>query len=186
MSRTVRRLDPATRPDFRRIHCEANGAGWCHCVAWWVESFDGWGERTAEQNLELREELFARGEDDGYLLMDGEEPIAWCQVGPRDRLPNLLRRYGPEPDPAVWAVTCFVVVPSARRSGAATELLAGVLEDLRARGVPRVQAFPRRGATEPGAMWTGPEALFLRAGFTVERDDPQRPVLSLALSPGHG
>lgn len=186
MSRAVRRLDASTRPDFRRLHCEGNGAGWCHCVAWWVESFDGWGERTAEQNRALREELFARGEDDGYLLMEDGEPIAWCQVGPRDRLPNLKRRYGLAPDPEVWSVTCFVVVPAARRGGAATELLGGVLEDLRARGVARVQAFPRRGATEPGALWTGPEAMYLRAGFRVERDDPERPILSLALPTGQG
>ena len=182
MSRAVRRLTPETRPDFWRLHCEANGEGWCNCVAWWVESFDGWGERTAEQNRALREELFARGEDDGYLLMEDGAPVAWCQVGPRDRLPNLVRRYGVDPDPGAWAVTCFVVVPEARRSGAATELLAGVLADLPSRGVERVQAFPRRGAAEPGAMWTGPEAMYLRAGFTVLRDDPERPILTLAFA----
>ena len=65
---SVRQLDAARVPDFKRLHCDANDAGWCQCVAWWVVDWTGWGERTAEQNRCLGEELFASGEYDGYLL----------------------------------------------------------------------------------------------------------------------
>jgi hypothetical protein len=62
-------------------------------------------------------------------------------------------------------------------------LLNGILEDLRGRGVRRVEAFPRRGGdSSPEHLWTGPEALFLRAGFEVVRDDPRRPILAAILS----
>jgi GNAT superfamily N-acetyltransferase len=185
MPRIVR-LTAESEPDFWSLHCPAGEAGWCCCVAWHVDSFDGWDARTAEQNRALREAVFARGEHDGYLLIENDgrddgRTVGWCQVAPRDRLPNLVRRHRLPPDPGALAIGCFVVVPSRRREGLASRLLAGVLEDLRTRHHGRVEAFPKRGASEPGEMWTGPEAMFLAAGFQVERDDQELPVLVLNL-----
>ena len=181
----VIRLTREREADFWRLHCPANDAGWCCCVAWHVKSFDGWGDRTAEQNRALREQVFARDEHDGYLLLEDDgEPIGWCQVAPRDRLPNLVRRHGLAPNATAYAIACFVVTPSRRRQGLASVLLAGVIDDLCARGVRRVEAFPKRGASDPGEMWTGPEAMFLAAGFQVEREDERLPVLALNLDHG--
>lgn len=175
---SVRAFDAERWDDFRAFHCAQNGAGWCFCVAWWVETWEGWGERTAAQNLALRQELCARGEHDGYLLYDGARPVGWCQVGRRDRLAKLVRQYVLEPDPGAWAVTCFEIAPGSRRRGAASFLLGEVLADLARRGVERVQAFPRRGAgEEEGRLWTGPEGMYARAGFRVVREDPHRPVM---------
>ena len=60
MTMEVRRLGPASRGDFGRVHCEANGLGWCRCVAWWVPTWDEFRDRTAEQNAAQRDAL--RGE----------------------------------------------------------------------------------------------------------------------------
>lgn len=179
----VEPFSPALRPAFDRLHSAANGAGWCRCVAWWTDTWEGWGERTAEENAALRDALCARGEHDGYLMLEaGDEPVAWCQVGPRDRLAKLARQFELAPDPSTWAVTCFLVAPARRGRGLAPRLLAEVLERLRGRGVRRVEAFPKRGA-DPDALdlWNGPEAMFRAAGFEVVRDDPVRPVLALRL-----
>lgn len=150
-------------------------------VAWWVPTWDGWGARTAEENRALREALFERGEYDGYLLYDDASPVAWCQVGPRDRLTKLTEQLALPPDPGVWAITCFQINPDRRRQGLARHLLADVLADLRTRGVACVQAFPRRGANAPGELWTGPEALYVAVGFTARVDDSERPLLELTL-----
>ena len=104
-------LDSSRREDFYRVHSEANEANWCYCVAWWVPTWEGWGQRTADENLTLRESLFQLGEYDGYLLYVDGEPAGWCQCGPRDRLPKLLEEYRLEPDPEVWAITCFLIAP---------------------------------------------------------------------------
>ena len=56
MSFVVRRMEEALRPDFHRLHSERNGIGWCHCVAWWVDGWEDWGDRTADEN-ELYEAL---------------------------------------------------------------------------------------------------------------------------------
>jgi hypothetical protein len=45
-------------------------------------------------------------------------------------------------------------------------MFGAVLDDLRERGVPAVEGYPRTGTEpEPGAMWTGPETLFVDHGF---------------------
>jgi GNAT superfamily N-acetyltransferase len=172
----VRKLTPDSRPDFWRAHCEEEGCGWCWCTAWWVPSWEGWKDRTDAENRTLRESLFARGEDDGYLLYVDGEPAGWCQVGARDRLPQLTTLYGLSPDPDVQAITCFAIRPPYRGKGLWPRLLDGVLEDLRSRGAPRVQAFPRAGAA-----YGGTDSLYLRAGFVEVARAPRGPVYERTL-----
>ena len=180
MHRKVVRFDASCREDFFRVHSDANEAGWCQCVAWWVPTWDGWGDRTAEANRRLRDELLDRGEYDGYLLYVDGVPAGWCQVGPRDRLAKLARQYRLEPDPTTWALSCIMIAPAWRGKGLAAFLVQEVLRDLRARGVRRVEAYPKRGeGLEAADVWTGPEPLWRSAGFQVVRDDPRRPVLAV-------
>lgn len=182
----VHRLDAARVPHFYLLHCEENGLGWCCCAAWWVPEWDAFARHTVEENRCVREDLFARGEHDGYLLYVDGEPAAWCQASPRDRLAKLVKQYALEPAPGTWAVTCFAVAPRWRRKGLAARLLASVLADLCERGATRVEAFPKRperGAPPlaPDDAWTGPEPLFLAAGFTVAREHERWPVLTRAV-----
>ncbi|HLE23065.1 MAG TPA: GNAT family N-acetyltransferase [Anaerolineales bacterium] len=179
---TVHRLDPTRRDDFSRLHSEANGCGVCQCVAWWTPSWDGWGERTAEQNRALRQSLFEDGQDDGYLLYLESEPIGWVQVGPRDRLTKLVAEYRLPSAEHVWAATCFLLAPHARGRGWARLLLQEVVRDLPGRGARVLEAYPRRGlGLDAGAVWTGPEALFVDLGFTLVQEHPRRPRYRLSL-----
>lgn len=170
-------LDASCTDDFFAVHCEANGLGWCACVAWEVPSWDGWGERTAAQNVALRRQLFDEGRYHGYLLYEDDVAVGWCQCGPRDRWPKLCAAHELAPDPAVWGIPCFAMAPAARGRGLAHALLGGALDDLAGRGVARVEGYPRRGRHAAGEVWTGPEALFARAGFTVERALPGERLL---------
>jgi GNAT superfamily N-acetyltransferase len=178
----VVRVDERLEDEFFSVHSVANECGWCYCVAWWVPDWEGFGDRTATQNRTLREDLFRRGEHDGYLARVGGRPVGWCQVGLRDRLVKLVRQMGLDPSPGTYAITCFQVVPRHRRSGVASSLLAGVLEDLRSRGARRVEAYPRRGEhLAPGELWTGPLEMYERQGFSPVGGDPRSPVLALDL-----
>ena len=182
MALSIRRYAADTEADFERLHDDANDAGWCRCVAWWVPSWEGWGERSAEQNLDLRRGLCSRAQHDGYLLYDDSEVVGWCQVGPRDRLTKLTAQFGLEPDPLTWAITCLLIVPSRRREGLASWLLAELLGELKQQSVRRLEAFPKRGADlDAGDLWNGAEAMYREAGFRVVLDDPTRPVLALEL-----
>lgn len=183
----VHALEPARLEDFDRLFDAEPGPRWCRCVAWWVPTWDGFGERTAEENLALRRELFARGELDGYLAYatdrptdrPGGRPVGWCQVGPRDRLEKLVRSFALEPDASTFAVTCFVVAEGVRRRGVARALLRAVLEDAPRRGATRIEAYPKTGADlDVCELWNGPEALFLEHGFERLRAVPPRVILT--------
>ncbi len=77
---------------------------------------------------------------------------------------------------------CFLVAPSHRRLGVARALLRDALTDLRARGITRVEAYPREGAgLGEEDIWTGPARLFVAEGFTHVGDSPRGPVLALDL-----
>lgn len=178
MNVVVRRLEPSLRDDFYSLHSEANDCAWCSCAAWWVPTWKEFADHTAEQNRSVRDELFDRGECDGFLLYLDGQAAGWTQVGPRDRLPKLLGQYGLEPDPEVWAITCFFIAPAARGQKLASRLLEAVISTLLADGVTRIQAFPKRSdSRDPGEAWTGPESLYRTFGFEVIRDDPRLPVL---------
>jgi len=79
MDLTLRKLSPENINDFWSIH-DGSACNGCYCVAWHVPTWDGWGERSAEQNRQLRHDLFAQGIFDGFLLYKDGGPIGWCQL----------------------------------------------------------------------------------------------------------
>jgi GNAT superfamily N-acetyltransferase len=178
----VERFGPGMRDDFRRLHSDANGAGWCRCAAWWVPTWDGWGDRTAAENAALRERLCDEGEYDGLLAYDDREPVGWCQLGPRDRLTKLVGQLELEPEPRTWAVTCFLVAPSHRGRGVAAALLEGAIEAARAAGALRLEGYPRLGATTADDAWMGPRRLFDKRRFRAVREVSRRTVCALGLT----
>jgi len=182
MIKEAKRFKKDLVKDFYHLHSHKNRTDWCYCAAWWVDSWDGWSDRTAEENRKLREELLASGEYDGYLLYLDQDPVGWCQVGRRDRLKKLTRQFDLDPDPGTWAITCFLIAPEKRRAGLAQDFLGLVLADLLSRSVKRVEAFPRRGqGLDEQDLWNGPESMFINAGFSIVRDHPERPLLALEL-----
>ncbi len=182
---TVARFDVSRRADFYRLHSDENGAGWCRCVAWWVPTWEEWGYRTDEKNLAFREQLLTMGHYDGYLAYIDEVPVGWCQVGRRDRLAKLRGQFALAPSPETWAISCFFVTPGHRRVHVATTLLREVLKDLRDRGVHRVEAYPKRGLDlDERELWTGPEKIFVAAGFQPALENLVRPVLAIDLKTG--
>ena len=176
-SRDVARIEPfrpELRHEFRRALGANDAAGAVACLV--GADWDGWGERsrTRTQPAESLATVW-------LLAFDGDRPVGWCQVGPRDRLAKLVAQLELEPDPSVWAVTCFVVSPSHRRRGVVAALLEAAVSAARAAGASRLEGYPRVVADEPGEMWTGPIGLYRSAGFDLAREGSPRSVLSLQL-----
>lgn len=175
----VARLTPETREDFFRLHANSPRNGFCHCVGWWVPTWDGWSERKAEQNRALRLKLFAEGVDDGYLAYDGAEPVGWCQVWRRDAFAKLKSQFSVQSDSGAWMIGCFFIAPEHRQQGIAKTMLAFILADLKTRGATIVDAFPKRESHEADELWNGPEPMFTAAGFRIVTNDPKRPLMRL-------
>ncbi len=178
----VEALSEERIPDFYAIHCDRHDTGWCYCVAWWVPDWDSFSERSAAENRAKRERLFEQGQYDGYLLYKGDVVQAWAQVGLRDRLEKLRASFDLEPDPEVFALSCILVRPDRRGQGMARRLLDGILERLRERGVPRLQAFPKNhDELDALEVWTGPRGLYTRAGFRLREQGEVRSVYQIDL-----
>ncbi|MCX6826468.1 MAG: hypothetical protein NTV06_04250 [candidate division Zixibacteria bacterium] len=176
-------LDSTRRDDFFAIHCEKCEMGWCYCTAWWVPNWDGWENRTAEENRALREKLFHDEIHDGYILYADDIPVGWCQCGPRDRLPKIRQIYNLMADPDVWAISCMFLLPAFREIGLAHYFLFGIIRHLCDMGVKYVQGFPKRGKElTAGDIWIGPESLYQKAGFILEQDDRHHPVYGIKLT----
>ena len=177
----VKRLTHENEAEFGRIHCEATGNGLCQCVAWWVPTWEGWGERTAGQNLALREKLFRDGVHDGYLIYADGTLAGWVQAWTRDAFAKLASQFGVTSDEDAWMIGCVLILPQFREKGVARDALSLIVDDLRLRGAKTIDAFPKRGASDAGELWNGAESTYARLGFAVVKDDAKRPLLRLSL-----
>jgi GNAT superfamily N-acetyltransferase len=180
MSVSIKRLSDDTFQDFSKIHC--NDTGWCQCVAWWVPTWDGWSERTSEQNAALRESILASGVRDGFLIYVDGALAGWCQAWKRDAFEKIVKLFGLHPDEHAWMIGCVLIKPEFRKQGTARAALGLVVQALRDLGAKRIEAFPKRQTSEDGELWNGPESTYLSLGFEVVHDDPKRPVLRLSVS----
>lgn len=182
MNLEVKKLTQELAQDFFSLHSQ-QPFGWCYCVAWEVPTWDNWDARTAEKNKKFRQLLFDKRHLEGYLLYLDQKPVGWCQGGPRDRWVKLVKQYDLQPDQEMYALTCFCLLPYYRKLGLTHIFLSRILQDLKSQKVKRVQAFPRRGEHPDEDVWTGPESVFVKAGFKLEKDDPVWPVYRLELEP---
>lgn len=166
MDLRLERLTKDREADFLALMARDEHGGQCWCVAWWVSDWPAYQANTPKQNRAVRHDLFARGIHRGYLGYVDGAPVGWMQAGPREEMPKVAQTMGLVTDPEVWAVSCFMVLDGFRGQGLGRRMFAAVLDDLRERGVPSVEGYPRTGSGhEPGAMWTGPESLFVDHGF---------------------
>jgi len=178
MELTVRPLASDNVADFWALMArdEHEGAV-CWCTAWWTDTWEEYQQQTPDQRRAFRESLFGRGEYDGYLAYIDGAPVAWMQVGQRDRLGKLLVNFELDPDPEAWATTCFLVLEPYRGQGLGREFLRQVLADLDTRGVTVVEGYPRHGeGHEATDLWSGPESLYVESGFTEVKRSPTRVV----------
>jgi GNAT superfamily N-acetyltransferase len=179
----VERLTTEREQDFLALMAREQHGGQCWCSAWWVPTWEDYLEATPDQRRVVRDGVFGRGEHDGYLAYVAGAPVGWMQAGPRDDLPKIAETFDLEPDPSVWAVSCFTVLAPYRGQGLAHGFLAAVLDDLRERGVTAVEGYPVHGTGhQADDVWTGPESMFAKAGFTELRRGPRRAVYRLDLA----
>src|SRR5688572_10778890 len=153
-------LTPDRWDDLVRLFGPKGACGGCWCM-WW---------RAAP----------------GVLAYDGDEPVAWCAIAPREAYPRLERSrvMAPVDERPVWSVTCFFVARDHRRRGLTVALLRAAARFAAERGARIVEGYPiEPGARQPDAfVYTGLASAFLAAGFEeVARRSPTRPVMRRAV-----
>jgi GNAT superfamily N-acetyltransferase len=139
-------------------------------------------KRPREKNKSAFRRIVKQGPPPGLLAFDGERPIGWCQLTPRQDLAWLNRKQALEPVDGVpaWAVSCFYIRRRYRRRGIMTALIVEALKAAKRANAPALEAYPVDTA-QPGStsnVFTGTASTFRRLGFqAVARRQPSRPIM---------
>ena len=97
----------------------------------------------------------------GLLAFSGDEPIAWCSVGPRESFRPLG---GGEALEGVWSIVCFFVKRPSRKRGISALLIVEAAEYARRNGAQYLESYPA-DTDSPSYGFMGRRSTFERTGF---------------------
>lgn len=121
----------------------------------------------------LVEELVSQDIPIGVLAFDGDEPIGWCSIAPRETYVRLEKsRTMPRATPlttSTWTVLCFFVTRSRRKQGVTHALLEGAVAYARKHGAQIVEGYPFDTAGI-SSTHRGHSTAFKAAGFQQAGD----------------
>ncbi|HXZ79537.1 MAG TPA: hypothetical protein VEG30_06380, partial [Terriglobales bacterium] len=107
------RFQPVTAEGWRdlaELFGPRGACAGCWCM-WWRFSRAEWKKNKGEGNRRALNRIVESNRPVGILAFQGEKPIAWCAVAPRQDYPRLTgsRILKPVDEQPVWSVTCFFV-----------------------------------------------------------------------------
>lgn len=135
-------------PEVERLMQTPGDPETCWCLIFRVPR-EEWDARPVERNRDDMRTLVEDGRRPGLVAYDGDEPVGWCAVAPLTDYVRLAsspyiaeaRPDGDDPS-GRWAVTCFVVTPSARGAGLVETMLGAAVEHARENGATALEAMP--------------------------------------------
>jgi GNAT superfamily N-acetyltransferase len=171
---TFRPLTPDRWPDLEALFGPKGACAGCWCTFFKLRRA-AWTEGRGEANRARQRAYVTAGHAPGLLAYDGDRPVGWVAVEPREAYPVVLASRATAPkDPArarpgAWAITCFYVAREARGRGLMRALVDAAVEHARAGGADRVEAYPVDYARQVGAtfVYQGALSVFTRAGFRI-------------------
>jgi hypothetical protein len=142
----IRPLTPELWPALENLFGELGACNGCWCMYWRIGS--AYRTQARENNKAAFCEIVKHGPPPGLIAFDGDVPVGWCQLTPRDNLRWLDR------------------------------LIKAALKTAKAAGAPALEAYPLDGDLTPSASSTGYSTTFARAGFeTAACHTPVRPIM---------
>ena len=186
LSLTFHPLSPERWDAFEALFGARGACGGCWCMFWRRRRSEfvkgkGAGNRRAMKSIVAAEV------EPGLLAFDGESPVGWCAVAPREEYQALGRsRVLKQVDEVpVWSVSCLFVAKEYRNRGVSVALLKAAIDFVAARGGTTVEGYPVEPKADqmPAAFaWTGLASAFKKAGFREHhRGSATRPIMRYAI-----
>lgn len=181
----VRPLTSNNWHDLETLFGPKGACAGCWCMYWRLRR-SVWEKQKGEKNRRALKKIVEAGGAAGVLAYDGDRPVGWCSVAPRQDFVTLenSRILKPVDDQPVWSLPCFFVAKEYRRKGVTSALLQGAVEYARKRGAKIVEGYPqdpKSGKMVDVFAWTGFVSAFKKAGFEeVARRSKTRPIMRLS------
>lgn len=159
-------VTPDRWDDFAKLFEARGSPHYCWCMVYRsVESH----EMSKQEKREAMHSRIAAATPVGILAYDGDEPVGWCSVAPRETYPRLdrSRTMSRADDAPTWTVLCFFVRRTHRRQGVTLALLKAAVTYARAKGAHIVEGYPFDTAGI-SSTHRGHSSVFKSAGFRQE------------------
>lgn len=185
MELVIRPLGPDNMGDYLHFFDEVAFSdhkewSWCYCTFYHLdreaekkleEENKGTFRRDTLRNMAIN--LIESGRLNGYLAYRDGEVVGW--INPADkrnysRLAASAELWEEGEVEPVFAVTCFIVAPDARRQGVATALLEYAARDARARGFRAIEAYPGKGELDCFLHYHGHPGMYEKCGFVLHKE----------------
>jgi GNAT superfamily N-acetyltransferase len=154
---------------------------------YWRQSRQEFNAQHGDPNHQSMKALVESGVIPGLLAYEGDEPVGWCSIAPREEFPTLNRSriLKSVDDQPVWSVVCFFVARGRRRTGLTVQLLRAAIDYAGSHGAMHVEGYPvqpRDGKAPDVFVYTGLYSAFVKAGFSeVLRRSDTRPIMRYRL-----
>jgi GNAT superfamily N-acetyltransferase len=149
-------------------------------MTWRISNTEFRSLRSGGRKHALRERVFARTPV-GLLAYEGENPVGWCSIAPRETYGRLERsRTIPRIDGQVtWSVVCLYLDRSVRGRGLSSQLLLEGASYAAVQGAQIIEGYPVEPEVDEQGIWAparsyrfmGYVSSFVKAGF-VDRTPP--------------
>ena len=185
MSSKKLRFFPATPDrwkDIENLFGQRGACGGCWCMTWRQSASDFQANKGDKNKAKLRG-IVKKGNEPGVLAYDGDEPVGWCAVAPREQYPRLenSKIWARVDDQPVWSITCLFVKKNYRNHGLSAKLIEAATKLAKKHGGKIVEGYPQdlKGKRLPDAfVWTGLAPSFEKAGFEVAaRRSENKPIM---------
>jgi len=175
---------PATAerwPDLEALFGDHGAYGNCWCTFWRIKRSE-FSKMKGEEKKALWKEWTTLPIAPGVLAYDGDKPVGWCAIQPRQNLYPLANSkiFKPVDDQPVWSMPCFFVHKSYRDKGLMRILIQGAVDYAGAHGARIVEVYPfeSEGQTSTMNIYKGVVSAFRDLGFVeVERRKSNRPIM---------
>ena len=167
--------------DLEKLFGERGACAGCWCMCWRRPRKEYLAGKGAGNKRALKK-LVTSDEVPGILAYDGDKPIGWCSVAPRETFEYLQksRSFAPVDSQPVWSVTCLFIDKQYRKQGIAVAMLKAACDYVRSQGGKIVEGYPsitQKKLPDPW-VWTGVLPAFLSAGYReVKRPSASRAIV---------
>jgi GNAT superfamily N-acetyltransferase len=168
-------------PDFERLFGKSGAYGGCWCM-WWRSSRNEFESRGNSGNRKAMKTLIEEGTVPGILIYEGEQPVAWCSIAPREQYGSLnrspvLKRID---DAQVWSLVCLFVAKEYRHQGITRSAIQSAIDYVQSQGGQIIEAYPTLPKDErlaPVSSFMGLPSMFEKVGFVVVAKPSKRKVI---------